>query len=244
YAAIKIKELNVPNSIEFGSTNEIILDCNYEANEETDLELKWYYNGETDIIYQWIPDQQKFGSAMGSFKDHIDLEYYVSNEANDTDIMYRALKIKNITPDLTGNYTCKMPDLFHSYSKVASPELVFEALLFAHFSGWLPPAKSGLDIILIQEEVVCTAHGLFPKPAINIYITGENDTKTEIKETTTADEDMNGLYNITTTHVFGNLTNFTNPTKFICELSIPGTDYYLSKSVEYYKGNWFITILT
>lgn len=105
-ASINITELDVPDSIELGTTDEIILDCNYEAdNDEESLEIKWFFNGDVEQVYQWIPESKKHGFGMGVLKDKLDLSYNVSNDPN---TMYRALKIQNISHDLSGNYTCKV----------------------------------------------------------------------------------------------------------------------------------------
>lgn len=105
-ASINITELDVPGSIELGSTDEIILDCNFETDtDEESLEIKWFFNGDVQQIYQWIPESKKHGFGMGPLKDRLDLNYNITDDAK---TMYRALKIRNITQDLSGNYTCKV----------------------------------------------------------------------------------------------------------------------------------------
>jgi len=42
---------------------------------------------------------------MGSLKEFIDPSYKVSDNPNS---MFRALKFKEITPELSGNYSCKV----------------------------------------------------------------------------------------------------------------------------------------
>lgn len=86
--------------------DEVVLDCDYVATpDETNIVLKWFYNGEIQQIYQWIPESGSHGYASGKLKDNIDLGYKASNDKN---FMYRALRIKDITPDMSGNYTCKV----------------------------------------------------------------------------------------------------------------------------------------
>lgn len=104
--SINITELDVPGSIELGTKDEIVLDCDFEFDsDEESLEIKWFYNGDIEQVYQWIPDSKKHGFGMGLLKDRLDLSYIASNDSN---TMYRALKIRNITQDLSGNYTCKI----------------------------------------------------------------------------------------------------------------------------------------
>lgn len=105
-ASINITDLDVPDSIELGKKEEIVLDCNFEMDkEEENLEIKWFFNGDLEQVYQWIPESGKPGFAMGLLKDRLDLSFKVTN---DNSTMYRALKITNITQDLSGNYTCKV----------------------------------------------------------------------------------------------------------------------------------------
>ncbi|KAJ8922099.1 hypothetical protein NQ315_004031 [Exocentrus adspersus] len=225
-ALINITELKGPDSIEYGSTEEIILDCNFEAEKERDLEVKWFYNGDTEVVYQWVPDSHKPGYAMGRLKGRIDLDYSATNDSN---TRYRALKIFNVTTDLTGNYTCKVSS-FDSEDSETKQLIIYT------------PARSGLDLVLLEEDqtVICTVYGVFPKPELKLYLTGENDTKLDVDEITVnntqayQEDPDNGSYNVTIVHYFPNLTSFSDNIDIVCELTIPGTDYFLSKSVTYH----------
>lgn len=101
----------MPNSLEIGSKEDLILDCVYEAEDEEGLEIKWFYDDQQ--IYQWIP--WKSGPrALGRLSDRIDLEYMVTDDESN---MYRALRIKNVTLDLSGNYTCKVSSFYNEQVK-------------------------------------------------------------------------------------------------------------------------------
>lgn len=105
-ASLKIKELKVPASIRSGSTDAVVLDCDFEAEGEKGLEVRWYYNSNADIIYQWLPQQRdRLPQALGDFKDKVDIRYKASN---DTITMHRALYITDVSPDISGNYMCKV----------------------------------------------------------------------------------------------------------------------------------------
>lgn len=94
----------MPSTIENGAQDEVILDCDFEASKDEDgLEVKWFYN-ENEQIYQWIPKRSK-PQALGSFKDRIDLSYQAST---DPTTMFRALRLTGITPELSGDYKCKI----------------------------------------------------------------------------------------------------------------------------------------
>lgn len=95
--------MKVPELIKYGDKKEIILDCDYDIGmnaEEEGLVVKWFYE-DTQQIYQWIPKNRP--QEIGRLKGKLDLNYKASDEPNK---MYRALNIKNIDPQLTGNYTC------------------------------------------------------------------------------------------------------------------------------------------
>lgn len=90
-----------------GSNDYVVLDCDYVVSNESGLEIKWFYVGENDTlqqIYQWIPDMDS-RKSIGYFADRIDLKYKVGDDKYG---MFRALRIRNVTHDLTGNYTCKV----------------------------------------------------------------------------------------------------------------------------------------
>lgn len=216
---LSITELKVPESIKSGSTDEIVLDCNYEVSaDEHSVVVKWFYNGQVDQIYQWIPGYQKHGYPMGKLKDRIDINYHPDNETE----TYRAIKIKNITPDLSGNYTCKVSsDLNEDYKT--------KQLIIYH------PADDGLHTFLMENEslIVCSASGLYPKPTLELFVSEGNETIDENDIIEEIDIDSKGFFNITKSLYF----NFSSSVTFTCELSIPGTNYSESQNVEYYFEN-------
>ena len=55
--------LKVPQVIQNGTLNSVILDCPYtlEEKEKDSLVLKWYLNSHTVPIYQWIPPSHPQG---------------------------------------------------------------------------------------------------------------------------------------------------------------------------------------
>lgn len=99
-----MNEIVGPDSVENGSTDELILDCDFEAKGEDDVVLKWFYNGMEDQIYQWIA-LNKNAYAMGSLRNLIDPTYKISDDPNS---MMRALRFKDVNSTLSGNYTCKV----------------------------------------------------------------------------------------------------------------------------------------
>ncbi|KAJ8948365.1 hypothetical protein NQ318_019350 [Aromia moschata] len=229
YAKIEIVELNVPHSIEYtgDETNEIVLDCNYDTEGETleELEVIWYHNGVTNPIYQWIPFSNRSGDARGWFRSHLDLEYNVSDDKR---TMYRALKLTNITTDLTGNYTCRVSSLKDEDDETK------QLIVYSR-------PQSGIHMSLDEEEeqVVCSVEGVYPVPDLEIYIAGENDSRIDLEEHIEVEIDDVGFFNVTATHIFENLTilkELNSPVTFVCRLSIPGTNYNETETKDYYTG--------
>lgn len=103
-ANLIINEIKGPDSIQIGSSDDLILDCDFDATGEEEVVLKWFFNDLNDVIYQWIAMDNK-AYAMGSLKEFIDPTYKVSEDPNS---MLRALKFKEISPELSGNYSCKV----------------------------------------------------------------------------------------------------------------------------------------
>lgn len=98
-AALKIKSIRVPEIELLDENKSVILDCDFDAGNDTDLVVKWFH--EDNLIYQWIMNHDP--QEVGSFKGKLDLAY----KATDDKIsMYRALKIKHLSLDLAGEYKC------------------------------------------------------------------------------------------------------------------------------------------
>lgn len=97
-----IKELRVPPLIMDGTTEEVILDCDYDLQETpaAGLVVKWFHN-EHDLVYQWILDAVP--GATSIVEKYIDLTYKASN-SNTT--WYRAMRLIKPGFELTGDYTC------------------------------------------------------------------------------------------------------------------------------------------
>lgn len=68
---LRIKELMVPNVVQNGSEEDVVLDCDYafENSDSTGLVVKWFLNDGESPVYQWIPPKppQDFGKLKVSF---------------------------------------------------------------------------------------------------------------------------------------------------------------------------------
>lgn len=114
---IEIKSLSMPDRIENGTRESIILDCIYSLDENTDkikLVIKWFFKDDPVPIYQWIPELQT-KSYSPRFINKIDDTFFIPNGTPYT--KYRALHLINITTDLSGTYSCHVASLTSQDSK-------------------------------------------------------------------------------------------------------------------------------
>ncbi|XP_022902112.2 uncharacterized protein [Onthophagus taurus] len=229
-AKIKIKNLKIPDGIEYNTTDEVILDCDYSLGEEDKdtLVIKWFFQegnipGDGRMIYQWIVSRKPQIVAK-RFKSLIDLSY---NASEDPFKKHRALKINKISSEITGNYTCVVSSMISEDRK--SKKLVVyrkaENVEFIHLAD--------------SEMYICAAYGVYPEPVMNIFVKGSNLTRIEDyddnddnnRESSEGDDDAigynhDGLLNVTSSYKYLK-TEIKNQTQFICELWIPDTDYHL-----------------
>lgn len=98
-AAVKIKSIRVPEIELLDENKSVILDCDFDAGNDTDLVVKWFH--EDNLIYQWIMNHDP--QEVGAFKGKLDLSYKATDDKTS---MYRALKIKRLSLDLAGEYKC------------------------------------------------------------------------------------------------------------------------------------------
>ena len=87
---------------------ELILDCDFEFEEQeaSQLDLKWYFNGSPVPIYQWVPALDLGPQVIDPmFKDNLDLKYQAHSEKLKK---HRALHIMNPDERFSGNYKCKV----------------------------------------------------------------------------------------------------------------------------------------
>lgn len=218
HSKIVINELTVPQSIPLNGTIDVIdLDCKFETINESGIEVKWFFNGDYDQIYQWVPGYNDSRTALGILKDRLDPKYKVTNN---TETEYRGFRITDIVRELTGNYTCKISGDTDEVS------LTKQMVIYS-------PAKYGINFTSNNEGfIVCSTNGIYPEPDVDLYILHGNGTKIDINEDVNIETDEDGYYNINATHDVAEYNHSsTGPMTFICNVSIPGTDYFLTKEV-------------
>ena len=103
---VHILSLNGPEVVQSGE--ELMLDCNfsYLDEEESQLDLKWYFNGSPIPVYQWVPSMKKGPQVIGElFKHKLDLDYVAHNDSYKK---HRALRVAKSDHRFSGTYQCKV----------------------------------------------------------------------------------------------------------------------------------------
>ncbi|XP_044253065.1 uncharacterized protein LOC123004019 isoform X2 [Tribolium madens] len=221
-AKIKINKLDVPSAIRYGSQDFVVLDCDFTSGDHTVTEIKWFIDGDKQI-YQWLPKTNVPAQALGKFKDHIDLTYRATNDPN---TMYRALRITDLSPEFSGNYTCKVSGP-ESEDQVTKRMIIYET------------PDDDLELTISQEdsEIKCSAEGLFPEPNMTLYITNYNMTEIIYQENDESiDLGDDGLFNVSSVLAY-DPEDLTETFYYICELSIPGTPFSMNETMIHFQDN-------
>ncbi|XP_023951556.2 uncharacterized protein LOC112055606 [Bicyclus anynana] len=217
--AVNIQRIEVPPLVEVG-TDAVILDCQYKTYNASPpgLVMKWFFNGSSGLVYQWIPPLRP--QVIGLLKGKVDLDFRISEEPLQA---YRAIKILNPTTDLSGNYTCVVSSFIEEDRETRSM-LVYSPGKNFHF------VQEKKYVFLVT--LICAAEDLYPRPEICIIAQG-NPLKQAVSEMK-----MNswGLYAVTIKAVVHD-DDVTAPyEKFTCTLSLPPANYTSNRTTVYYPG--------
>lgn len=111
--AVKIAKLVVPEIIQYGVQDAVILDCDYSyGNNTSGLVVKWFFRNKARPVYQWIATQKP--QDMGILRGRVDLLYRASSDPLK---MHRALRIVKPNTDISGDYTCVVSTFMEEDSK-------------------------------------------------------------------------------------------------------------------------------
>lgn len=104
---INITSVNIPAVVRAGTDEPVILDCNYaiERSKIAKLVIKWYIKQEQ--IYQWIHGMPPSGSR--EYLEYVDDTF---NASTDPITMYRAVKLKKVSHELSGDVRCSISTQF------------------------------------------------------------------------------------------------------------------------------------
>ncbi|CAG5049510.1 unnamed protein product [Parnassius apollo] len=153
--AIKIVKIVVPEIIQYGMQDAVILDCDYTyGNNTSGLVVKWFFRNKARPVYQWIVSQKP--QYMGILRGRVDLAYRVSKDPLK---MYRALRIVKPNTDISGDYTCVVSTFMEEDSRTK------QMIVFVPETNFrLIQNKTADDTV----NVICAAAGAFPAPNLTL----------------------------------------------------------------------------
>ena len=216
---VAIQTLEVPSAVELGSEN-VVLDCNYQYNdtEKQQLEVKWYFNEDPTPFFQWIAGKiETKPQIIGQqFEDKLDLNY---TSGSDNYTMYRALLLHKPTIDMAGTYTCKVSS-FENEDVQEAKMIVYSPITPVHFK------QARVDGSKVN--VSCEFNGVFPLP--NVKLTWGTFA---LFEDCVVIKPHNDSFDVM---VYKTLEHSKLPseTVFGCEISIPGTEYFVREEAIYH----------
>lgn len=221
---VEIRHMRVPSVLESGSRPYVILDCDYDLSDSEghQVDVKWFFGSDPQPFYQWLPGRppQTIGKK---FKNRIDLDYEVSGA--DRFRKHRALKIWKPTTELSGTYRCKV-------SSFVDEDFMQKSMIV-----YSPPKDVSLIYTQPDENhinLTCAAHGIYPKPDIDLSW-GKRHRGGERGETTTLTVERNGLFDIAVNKIL-RMDDLVPQTVFQCLLSIPDTHYSVKEETMYFPG--------
>ncbi|XP_060800751.1 uncharacterized protein LOC106140913 [Amyelois transitella] len=215
--SVKISRLIVPEIIQYGVQDSVILDCDYTyGNNTAGLVVKWFFKNKARPVYQWIPSQKP--QDLGILRGRVDLTYRASNDPLK---MHRALRIIKPDTEISGEYTCVVSTFMEEDSRTKQM-IVF--VPETHFR--LMQNKSDDDTV----NVICAADGAFPAPNLTIATLERRlDSVTHVHKL------ENGRYSAYASVTLRD-SDLPNPAEFICTLRIPQAKYAVRKETLYYPG--------
>ncbi|CAG4956446.1 unnamed protein product [Parnassius apollo] len=153
--AVKIVKIVVPEIIQYGVQDAVILDCDYTyGNNTSGLVVKWFFRNKARPVYQWIVSQKP--QDMGILRGRVDLAYRASSDPLK---MYRALRIVKPNTDVSGDYTCVVSTFMEEDSRTK------QMIVFVPESNFrLIKNKTDDDTV----NVICAADGAFPAPNLTL----------------------------------------------------------------------------
>ncbi|CAK1578800.1 unnamed protein product [Parnassius mnemosyne] len=215
--AVKIVKVVVPEIIQYGVQDAVILDCDYiYGNNTSGLVVKWFFRNKARPVYQWIVSQKP--QDMGILRGRVDLTYRASNDPLK---MHRALRIVKPNTDISGEYTCVVSTFMEEDSRTK------QMIVFVPETNFrLIQNKTDDDTV----NVICAADGAFPAPNLTIATPERrlDGVSHELKL-------VNGRYSAVASVTLLD-ADLPTPAEFICTLRIPLAKYAVRKESIYYPG--------
>ncbi|XP_028025907.1 uncharacterized protein LOC114239744 [Bombyx mandarina] len=215
--AVKIVKVVVPEIIQYGVQDAVILDCDYTyGNNTSGLMVKWFFKNNARPVYQWIVPQKP--QDMGILRGRVDLTYRASNDPLK---MHRALRIVKPNTDISGDYTCVVSTFMEEDSRTKQMTVFVPETNFRLIQN-----KTDDDTV----NVICAAEGAFPAP--NLTLATPERRLDGVAHNLKL---VNGRYSAVAS-VTLNDADLPSPAEFICTLRITQANYAVRKESIYYPG--------
>lgn len=228
---VHINKISPSQSIESGSSQSVILDCQFEIDEVHDekLVLKWYQKGDNHPIYQWIKskDSRKFSDKIEPF---VDKNYSVDDKLT----RFRAIRLINPAFSLSGEYECVVSSLHNQVSDTTKLIIYVASKTF----------EMNVSEVDNGQNITCSATGLYPEPEMSLFrIRPTNESYNnpiEITDKTTIStiRDKSGHYSISlTSKIYEDSPSALDVIDhYECRLKLPNTDYMKTKHIAIQPG--------
>ena len=217
--SLEITDLTVPSVVEVGSEN-VVLDCNYnfEPQEASELEVKWYFNEDPAPFLVWIAGRpESRPQVIGSmFEGKIDVSYTVSENQH---TRHRAILLHKPTIAMAGTYHCKVETLTTEATADANM-LVYSPIMETQFTQKRLPGN--------KVNISCRISGVFPLP-----VTKLTWGVFELFEDGVLVNHQENNYEVIIHKVLEH-EELPAETVFGCEVTLPGTEYYVREEAMYH----------
>lgn len=226
FSALEIRRLTVPRWVPNGTDEGVILDCEYEYNQnDLRLVIKWFFNDDLEPVYQWIP-QLNLRHVSGVLLNRLDMDYSAS--PTDPYSQYRALKIAKPSTELSGKYTCLIMSLAGQDSK------------HQEMTVYAPAQRFHFDYTITHDVVnfTCTATSLNPEPRMKIFFFPDGKQRKVFEgESRTTVRNNNNSFDITfwTTPNSRELPE-DRVTEVECFVEVFGSPYRRAQRITYVPG--------
>lgn len=219
--SVHIVQIDGPEVVKSGS--ELMLDCNFDymAEEELQLDLKWYFNGSPIPVYQWVPSMKKGPQVIGEmFKESLDLDYVAHN---DTFKRHRALRVAKSDHRFSGTYQCKVSSFLDEDFQQK------EVLVYTppHNIQIIPSISGEGDKYL---NISCSVTGVYPLPVIDLSWTNNASTEYMPRMDTVVKTAPSGLLDVTVSSIVEKSV-FTPDVVIACDVTLPNTPHYVREEL-------------
>ncbi|XP_026733039.1 uncharacterized protein LOC113497634 isoform X2 [Trichoplusia ni] len=218
FKLVRIEKLVVPELVDIIS-NDVILDCQFTTVDDN-FTLQWIFNDGVTPVYEWTPYSEP--KVAGILDERLDLTYRVSRFSRDE---RRALRITNLTSELSGEYTCIVSNHGTEVRKTKA------MLIYSVERDFQLTAENRPNSTVIF--LTCTARGVYPRPDLtleynNAMVSGQ------LQRVVRNDE---GLYDVMC-FAYADVYAVGIKSVVACRLFLPQADYTaIKKKIIFNGGN-------